>query len=298
MSELRQLEERRVGGGAHDPYRRLPSLLYGLFGAETPADVCRAIVEQLELVVQHDEAQVVEIDTEDLRVALAGRATAPGSFAPESRGDGLLLPLVAHGVRLGTLRVRRTGGFDAGDVAFLGRFGELAALALLNAHARSELQRLAATDPLTGLGNRRQLTDSLACHTRAGATVSLLLLDFDGLKAVNDTLGYDAGDLLIRAVADALASEIRPGESAARLGGDEFVAVLPGSDAADAQRRADAVSVAIDSVGLPPDVRPLFRGASVGVVAAAPDETPGELLRRAGVDMHRRKRLRKTSRAA
>src|ERR671918_1311274 len=96
VSELRQLEERRlVDWGAHDPYRRLPSLLYGLFGAETPADVRAAIVEQLELVVPHDEAHVVEVDADDLRDALAGLApVSTASAASGERGDGLTLPLV------------------------------------------------------------------------------------------------------------------------------------------------------------------------------------------------------------
>ena len=298
VSALRQLDERRVVDfGGHDPYRRLPSLLYGLFGAETASDVRAAIVEQLELVVPHDEAQVIEVDPADLRVALADSAAAERvSSVPGSRGDGLSLPLVAHGVRLGTLRVRRNGGFGERDVAFLGRFAELAALALFNAHARAELQRLAATDPLTGLGNRRRLTEALTAHTRRGTPVSLLLLDFDGLKAVNDTLGYEEGDALICAVARVLATQIRPGETAARLGGDEFVAVLPGTDADEALVRAEALSAQIDAVGLGEDVAPLFRGASVGVVAAAPNEAPSDLLRRAGADMHRRKRLRKAGR--
>ena len=299
VSALRQLEARRVGDlGGHDPYRRLPSLLYGLFGAETPADVRAAIVEQLALVVQHDEAQVVEVDPADLRVALAGQRAVTESFAPGGSDDGLSLPLVAHGVRLGTLRVRREGGFGNRDASFLGRFAELAALALFNAHARAELQRLASTDPLTGLGNRRRLTEALSAHTRRGMTVSLLLLDFDGLKTVNDTLGYEEGDALICAVARVLEAQIRPGETAARLGGDEFVAVLPGTDSEEAHRRGEALSAAIDALELGPDVAPLFRGASVGVVAAAPTETPSDLLRRAGADMHRRKRLRKAARAA
>jgi diguanylate cyclase (GGDEF)-like protein len=291
---LRQPEVRSVDGGGHDPYRRLPSLLYGLYGAESPGDVRARILDALRLLVTHDDAQLVEVDSEDLRVALASKA--PARHTPDAldlRDDALALTLTAHGVHVGTLRVRREGGFVPREVAFLGRFAELAALALVNAHARMELQRLASTDPLTGLGNRRQLAEELARWTADVAWVSLLLVDFDGLKAVNDALGYEEGDRLICAVSRVLMAEMRAGETAARLGGDEFVAVLPRVDEAEALERARALSTAIDCLEHRPEVARLFRGASVGVVAALPDESPKELLRRAADDMQRRKRERK-----
>ena len=86
---------------------------------------------------------------------------------------------------------------------------------------REQFHRAAVTDPLTGIANRRRLMDEL--EHRTGAPYRLLMLDADGLKQVNDSLGYEDGDLLIVALADTLASVLEAGELAARLGGDELV---------------------------------------------------------------------------
>ncbi|HEV2889086.1 MAG TPA: GGDEF domain-containing protein [Frankiaceae bacterium] len=91
---------------------------------------------------------------------------------------------------------------------------------------RDELAALARTDPLTGLLNRRGLTEALDRETsrarRTGATVSLVLLDLDRFKVLNDTHGHPAGDDALRAVADVLRRGLRGGDVAGRWGGDEF----------------------------------------------------------------------------
>ena len=148
-----------------------------------------------------------------------------------------------------------------------------------------------ATDSLTGLGNRRALEDELE-RVDGMLPLSLLLLDFDGLKAANDVLGYAAGDRLIVESARALAARRRRG-AGARLGGDEFVAVLPGIGEADALQRGAQIAAAVDAVPFPPDLAPLFQGASHGAVGARPGEPPAELLLRAARDMHRRKAERR-----
>jgi diguanylate cyclase (GGDEF)-like protein len=196
-------------------------------------------------------------------------------------------------VLFGELEVGRWDGraFGEPELSILGAFAELAALALHKAHAAEELHRLAHTDPLTGLANRRGLTQALR---EAGCERSLLLLDLDGLKEVNDELGYDEGDLVIQAAADLLRSRLGAGELAARLGGDEFVALLD----RDAEERAAEVGQAVDALPLPPAIRSRFRGGSVGVVSPLPGEHPDDLLRRAAALMKARKQERKTSRPA
>jgi diguanylate cyclase len=91
---------------------------------------------------------------------------------------------------------------------------------------RDELAALARTDPLTGLLNRRGLTEALDRETararRTGATVSLVLLDLDRFKSLNDTLGHPAGDAARAGVADILRRGLRAGDVAGRWGGDEF----------------------------------------------------------------------------
>ncbi len=110
----------------------------------------------------------------------------------------------------------------------------------LNA-ARAELQRMAATDELTGLHNRRFLLETgqrlvTAAHGE-GRDVCLLYVDVDGLKSVNDTGGHAAGDRLIASVADVLSEVFRDAQIVARTGGDEFVVLAVGFSPAQARRR-------------------------------------------------------------
>ncbi|WP_372964770.1 EAL domain-containing protein [Marinobacter sp.] len=104
--------------------------------------------------------------------------------------------------------------------------------------AQSELHRLAFYDPLTGLANRQLFRDRLnhVVHRsrRSGEPAALMYLDLDGFKRINDTLGHDAGDELLRQVAEWLTGCVREEDSVARLGGDEFVVLLSRVSGADA----------------------------------------------------------------
>jgi diguanylate cyclase (GGDEF)-like protein len=277
-----------------DPYRRLPSIAFQLMREDTPDDVRRRVTAVLALLVPHQAAHLAAVEPERLRAALVGGSCTGRleDVRPEIGSEQQLeLPLVAHGVLVGNLTVSRAEGerFDEREVGVLRAFAELAALALYNAHVRAELVRLAHTDPLTGLANRRGLARALAAAT---APRSLLLLDLDGLKAVNDEVGYEAGDLIIRAAAEALAAEVDEHELAARLGGDEFVALLDSGEAGALERGA-RVTRALDELALPPAIRARFRGGSVGAVAALPGEDADALLRRAASHMRERKRTRR-----
>lgn len=122
----------------------------------------------------------------------------------------------------------------------------------------AQLAQLARRDALTGLANRRSLEDQMAYeltrHLRNGRPLSVLVLDLNGFKAVNDTVGHQAGDDLLRAAAAALNDVTREQDTVARQGGDEFCLLLPESGPREAERLVSTVKAAlarIDAGGHP-----------------------------------------------
>ncbi len=167
-----------------------------------------------------------------------------------------------------------------------------AALVMITMHTesrrlRSTAELHAVTDPLTGLANRRALMTALsAVLARAGRSAgptSVLMLDLDGFKAVNDRQGHRAGDLLLQAAAGAWSSQLRAGDVLARAGGDEFIAVLADTDEVQARilvaRLLDATPGAV--------------GVSIGLAVAHGDQDVWELVAAADQDMYRCKALRR-----
>jgi len=151
--------------------------------------------------------------------------------------------------------------------------------------ANAELRRLAHTDPLTGLLDRRAFTTSVERVSAAGETGALVaFLDLDGFKPVNDTLGHAAGDALLLRISAYLMSDVRSGDLVARLGGDEFGLLLRGAagdeDGSVLERLSAAVAEASPpglpvgvSVGLArlddhPDVEAALRAADEAMYAA------------------------------
>jgi diguanylate cyclase (GGDEF)-like protein len=112
----------------------------------------------------------------------------------------------------------------------LGRVSEQAAAVIVNSTRFEQTQHESHTDPLTGLPNRRSLSRQfeagLAHATRAKASFSLVVLDLDRLKEINDTYGHEAGDRAIRAVGKVLRATVRESDLCARFAGDEFVVIL------------------------------------------------------------------------
>jgi diguanylate cyclase (GGDEF)-like protein len=103
----------------------------------------------------------------------------------------------------------------------------------------AQVEKLARTDPLTGAGNRRAWEDALARafndSARRDEPLTMVLLDLDGFKALNDRAGHHAGDLALQACAEAWTAALRPRDAIARLGGDEFGVLLVGCDAEEAE---------------------------------------------------------------
>jgi diguanylate cyclase (GGDEF)-like protein len=119
----------------------------------------------------------------------------------------------------------------------------------------TELEHLVRRDSLTGVGNRRLLLevldDELARHARTGRQLSLIALDLDSFKSLNDDVGHAAGDALLREIAERLTAAVNPRDTVVRQGGDEFCIVVPDTSPELAQRSANAVRAALASVQLP-----------------------------------------------
>jgi diguanylate cyclase (GGDEF)-like protein len=160
--------------------------------------------------------------------------------------------------------------------------------------ATAQAYKLAQHDILTGLPNRALLNQRLrqivAQAARDGQQVACLFLDFDHFKRINDTLGHDAGDQLLQAVAQRLTSAVRESDTVARLGGDEFVLILPGLDSVHAAYEVMTVLTRVRESFLAPfrlaDQTPTLT-CSIGVSVYPVDATdPNGLIKQADTAMY------------
>ncbi|BFU44384.1 putative bifunctional diguanylate cyclase/phosphodiesterase [Krasilnikovia sp. MM14-A1004] len=159
---------------------------------------------------------------------------------------------------------------------------------------QTELEHLAMHDPLTGLANRARFSAVLAERLDAHLPASVLLIDLDDFKMVNDTLGHAVGDQLLYEVAQRLLRDSAQGFVPARLGGDEF-AVLLDVDAPEAAERAAARIVEALAVPFRVGEHHLLAHASVGVAPAEAGERADEVLRNADIAMYAAKDAGKAS---
>jgi diguanylate cyclase (GGDEF)-like protein len=192
----------------------------------------------------------------DPDVPLGSLCAVPLVFREEVLG---VLVALAHGTTV----------FLPHDAAALGAYAAQAAIALSNARLVERLERQASEDPLTGLANQRSF--HLACGqelsrcARSGAPISIVALDLDHFKAINDAHGHPYGDEVLRRTAHALVAVVRPHDTVARLGGEEFALLLPDTDAEEGHAVAERARAAVGSVVVPG--RPLT--ASAGVASHA-----------------------------
>jgi diguanylate cyclase (GGDEF)-like protein len=160
---------------------------------------------------------------------------------------------------------------------------------LEGARAAERARRLALTDPLTGLRNRRAFEESLTVAYEQQRPFSVIYIDLDGFKGVNDRLGHDAGDKALQHAAGAFLRAVRAIDTAARLGGDEFALLLPSADGASAERIAQR---ALDELRAVTRDHPEWSGlsASFGIATRRDAGSASALLDRADQAMYSAKR--------
>ena len=256
----------------------LVQLAHGTYVDGTPLDLCWALGLLLMALSAWQPTPVARTGPPTV-----GMLAPPFAFALAALGvlvyAGLhRAPAVAVGLAAGAA------------IASMGR----TALTFAELRRFAEVRRQATTDDLTGLPNRRhldrRLSERLDVARGRGASLALLLIDLDGFKELNDTLGHRAGDLVLEQIGPRLRAVLRAGDELARLGGDEFAVVL--SDAGDAEPVARRIGRALEA-GLTIDGIDVRIGASTGIALFPEHADDAEtLLQRADVAMYQAKTAR------
>ena len=189
-----------------------------------------------------------------------------------------MLPLIAKGQSIGIVELMSRAPVQWTDerLELARTMANEAAMALENARLYEEARKLADRDPLTGFYNHRflheRLGEEVVRSQRARRPLSVLMLDLDDFKLVNDTFGHLFGDRVLTFAAELIRSTLRVTDVAARYGGDEFAVILPETDAADARRTAERILEAFRDRPFVGEQRgPVPLAVSIGV-ATFPDE--------------------------
>ncbi|MBJ6981260.1 GGDEF domain-containing protein [Luteimonas sp. MC1572] len=199
-----------------------------------------------------------------------------------------VLPLAIRAPAWGVLLLQRTGGdsFNAAELALAGEFARATQVGIEHARAAVALQRSAELDALTGTFNRRTIDQWLgrgvAESVRSGQPISVLFIDLDRFKAINDRHGHGCGDACLRAVSKVLHSALTEGDLLGRYGGEEFIVVLPGRGGAAARAIGEEMRLAVECLVFEWEGQRVQLTASVGVATRLSDEDlPASLVERA-----------------
>jgi diguanylate cyclase (GGDEF)-like protein len=218
------------------------------------------------------------------RAVIATGQAVNGPLAPDECGPavqavlerfgvthGAYVPINLHGKLTGILSVAGHGeAIQPGVFERVRLIGSLTELALTNAAAHQVVEEQALTDPLTKLANRRELERAFA-RLPDRLPFAFIAADLDDLKGVNDRFGHPAGDAVIVAVASAVASLARKGDTVARVGGDEFSVLMLDATSDGVERLAGSIHNALSHIRLPSGTPRL----SIGACVAAPGSDTG-----------------------
>ena len=216
-------------------------------------------------VARHNQAQLVNDMAHDSRVA-----QVPGTEEEEPQAT-IIVPLNVRGKVTGVLCLDRMDGrlFEEHELEPAMLFANMAAIAIQNARTYEEMERQAISDGLTGIHNYRHFQETLKAEVhraeRYGETFCLLMMDLDHFKSVNDTIGHQKGDEVLRAVSDVLRACSRESDYLARYGGEEFTIILPRTALEEARTLAERIRASVATIDIGHDTVRVTM--SIGVAA-------------------------------
>jgi diguanylate cyclase (GGDEF)-like protein len=259
------VEENRIAEVMVEMSRALSSSL-------NSGEVLYSIVSRLRGALDAEDCSIVRIDPKTVIAKVMVKASRPDErntdinledapelqeaymtrrilYRPEGNPHGLIvIPMIAEGLVLGLIDIRSpklNPAVAAANTRFFEITASTAANALRNAQLFEEVEHRARTDFLTGLANHRffqtALSGELVRAQRHKHSLSLLIIDLDFLKEVNDRFGHPSGDMVIKAIAETIRSTLREIDFAARYGGEEFTVILPETSLMDAVQVADRI---------------------------------------------------------
>ncbi len=302
-----QLKTLAAGDLEWTAYRRVLDRLHEILGLDAAAVAVFGADDQTFLVAEPVERKAdfarILVQRESVLKGLA-RTRAPlqvslsDPAAPTQAGPvPAVVPLPLRTPQWGVMILERARGegFTTDELSLAAEFGRLAVQALEQAHAAIRLRRSAEMDALTGALNRRTLdqwlTRSFAEAHRGNKELSVLFVDLDHFKSINDTHGHAAGDHCLRRVSGALRDVIGGQDLLARYGGEEFLVAAPGANADLARQLGERIRAAVEDLPVEWGGHALKLTASVGVASRWTHEhTPNETIERADKALYAAKR--------
>ena len=216
-------------------------------------------------------------------------------------GEYACIPMQAQGKTIGDLYLEQpltnklTANVFSHSVELLGSVADTLSLALSSLRLRNSLRDLSIRDALTGLYNRRYMEESLEREIdrarRQSHEIAVVMLDVDHFKSLNDTYGHEAGDAMLKHIADQMKHFRSGSDVVCRFGGEEFVLILPSMDSSILRERLEALRASIEQMRVNFEGRILpTTTVSMGVVRFPTDSAdPAELIRLADVALYRAK---------
>ena len=212
----------------------------------------------------------------------------------------ILCPLVCQDRVVGILNLADkmdAESWSCEDIALIKLFGQLVGASIGNIKLFERIQRQATTDGLTNLANHRSFYEILERELwrarRYGGKISLIMVDIDNLKKINDTFGHRAGDKVIREISREISTCIRQIDTAARYGGDEFAIILPNTSLEDAKVVAERMVQGVAQSSVPWKNQVIKLSISVGLGQYGADNTPEDITSRSDLALYTAKQAGK-----